>query len=113
MDVAPFGFDRWALAMVLLDAAGVTLSIRPMSRDPLSAYQRLVAPSHVNEVGGIDLTSECSCLREPMKEGMCPCRCHESPAERVARHRRLHVTYSGWCPTCQAIKADPALRGLE
>lgn len=72
-----------------------------------------IAPSHVNQMGGIDLASECSCARVPMIQGPCPCRCHESYAQRVARHRRLHMAPAGWCPACQAIKAGQAPDPLE
>jgi hypothetical protein len=79
---------------------------------PLSPEERArlgrasdVAPAHVNEWGGIDLTTECSCVRAPMIKGTCPCRCHEGRAARIARHRRLHISSAGWCPACRAIEA--------
>ena len=81
---------------------------------PVSAMMMInakIAPSHVNEQSGIDLSTECSCVRTPMvPPAICPCVCHENWADRVARHRRLHVLPAGWCPACTAIEAGQPLK---
>jgi hypothetical protein len=79
-----------------------------MTRIPMSEPRMpQVAPSHINEQGGIDLSSECSCVRIPMVAPLvCPCTCHEDWwAQRVAHHRSLHAVPAGWCPACAAITA--------